>query len=1160
MKKKVFVGRENELEMFRSSMRKLTAKKFPGEAFARTFLVYGVGGMGKTSLCNRFMIIVAEEFPSLHPVFVDWDLCKNHGSTFTPEELLDAVARELEKEFHSEIKPYSGAKKDIKAEQEKIQKILDRNMHLLEQVSGLAEKAMTVGTGIPILGSLASTGLSFIGKGLSAADEKILKERAGISDDKWRLFKDPAAALADRLLECIEKITAKKERRLILVLDTCELIAESEEWFTERFLVKLINENRNVALVFSGRNNPYSQRPIKIGGQSRDIREIRGMADLLSFSPYSIDMLVFSRKDIEKYFNEMGLVIVDEQVTDFVQTYSRGVPYAVDLLTNAMDRIGTERFVKDFDAEEFREQLKKTSSEEDVIRCISRRFLKYCLDEPGEKHDRDRIFTIAALQDMDSAVLKAVWGVEKPFDLLQELQAKYALFIRDNKLHDVVKDFLVEYLIENKNLRDDVIRPAMAKALPIYRQKYEAECEKEPIWEDRAREPRWKEALLKLMNALVWYSPDDAAEFFIHRGIELFLISSSLVRELKGLLNIFLETGDDVHGRDRNKIYALVDALNVFEWWIWGDKDRKELPRVLSFCIEALGEWKLVPVHSAILHLIKGRTEYHLKNYDSAFNTLLVKVDGMLLDKSLKNKLAEGATEVGLKFCVNENNLFFFSEKAMEAFTRVVQLDEKKSIYFYHLAMMFVLERNYAKAIEFCKKAIELDPKEAVSYYGIGNVYYNLEDYNKAFEMYQKAIELDPQFAAIYNGIGNVYSVLEKYDKAIEMYQKAIYLDPKFAHAYNGSGNVYMDLKKYDKAIEMYQKAIELDPKFALPYNGLGYACSGLMEYEKAIEMYRKAIELDPKYTYAYYGLGYVYCNLEDYNKAIEMFQKAIGLDPKFALPYNGLGNVYFAIKEYEKALDMYQKAIELDPKLTLAYNGSGNVYSALKSYDKAIEMYQKAIEIDPKYAYPYNGLGNVYSDLEEYDRAIEMYRKAIDIDPKFALPYCGSGEVYYNLEDYNKTIVMYQKAIELDPHDASPHDELGYLYLHLGHYPEAITYLEKSVELEPNIAGYVNLGIAYYRLGDVETGISYFEKTLSLSMDISPIETVLQLCKVIALSGLDRYEEAHSLLVHIEKNTVSSREKNDFLAVLNILSGASQPPKGITAVIQKAEEMWGRD
>ena len=42
------------------------------------------------------------------------------------------------------------------------------------------------------------------------------------------------------------KITAKKDGHLVLELDTCELFAKIEEWFTHRFLVPLINKNRNV--------------------------------------------------------------------------------------------------------------------------------------------------------------------------------------------------------------------------------------------------------------------------------------------------------------------------------------------------------------------------------------------------------------------------------------------------------------------------------------------------------------------------------------------------------------------------------------------------------------------------------------------------------------------------------------------------------------------------------------------------------------------------------------------------------------------------------------------------------------------------------------------------------------------------------------------------
>ncbi|HLP45949.1 MAG TPA: hypothetical protein VK469_08385, partial [Candidatus Kapabacteria bacterium] len=131
---------------------------------------------------------------------------------------------------------------------------------------------------------------------------------------------------------------------------------------------------------------------------------------------------------------------------------------------------------------------------------------------------------------------------------------------------------------------------------------------------------------------------------------------------------------------------------------------------------------------------------------------------------------------------------------------------------------------------------------------------------------------------------------------------------------------------------------------------------------------------------------------------------------------------------------------------------------------------------------------------------------------------------------------------------------------LQLGRYAESITHLEKSVEFEPNIGFYANLGIAYYRLDDVGSGISYFEKALSLSTDISATKTFSQLNKVTALCGLGRDDEDLALLDELAKNSIAPGYKDGLLADWNLLAGAPQPPKGITAVIRKAEELWGGD
>lgn len=68
-----------------------------------------------------------------------------------------------------------------------------------------AGKVVAGGTQNKILGEVVTMGLNLVGKGLSALDEKYLKERAGVSDDMLRLYRDPASGLADTLLDCIRR-------------------------------------------------------------------------------------------------------------------------------------------------------------------------------------------------------------------------------------------------------------------------------------------------------------------------------------------------------------------------------------------------------------------------------------------------------------------------------------------------------------------------------------------------------------------------------------------------------------------------------------------------------------------------------------------------------------------------------------------------------------------------------------------------------------------------------------------------------------------------------------------------------------------------------------------------------------------------------------------
>jgi len=83
------------------------------------------------------------------------------------------------------------------------------------------------------------------------------------------------------------------------------------------------------------------------------------------------------------------------------------------------------------------------------------------------------------------------------------------------------------------------------------------------------------------------------------------------------------------------------------------------------------------------------------------------------------------------------------------------------------------------KALEDFTRAIQIDPTKADGYLGRANTLQTLGQYEASLQDYDKAIDIDPKLANAYVNRGSTYSHLGKYKKAIADYEKALALDPK---------------------------------------------------------------------------------------------------------------------------------------------------------------------------------------------------------------------------------------------------------------------------------------------------------------------------------------------------------------------------------------------
>ncbi len=1005
MNHKIFVGRENELEFFRSTMKKLVNNKTDERPFSNTILIYGVGGMGKSSLCSKFIDIANTEYPDVIQISIDWDRYK-HGCTFSPSELLDIICDAIPNNFSKDLKPYLDAKKDLKNFAEEINRQVEESSKFANTIGKAAPTVTTAFGGNPEIGMAISAGVNVVEKTVQQLYKKYLKDKRGISSEQLLLYQFPELVLAERLRESINSIIHKMHMRFLLLFDTCELIRQSEEWFVDNFVVPFVDGNKHSIIIYSGRDNIRDDRIATVDAKAASIR---GIANKLSFhEPYCIDMKLFSIVDIDNYIGQQFEIGVSEEVINFVQTFSRGVPYAVELLVNALHRLGTDSTIRDFKSDHFQKQLKQSSSNEGIIKTVAERFIIYCFHSEDNRADLFKIYTIAILRDCNPIILREIWHVEDPAETLRMLAGKYTFFIGIEKLHDVVQEFLIEHILRTQLLREGDAKNIAILAFPLYQNIYQNICDKVPEWEQRPREPQWKNAVLNLLNVLSWKDPSEAANYFIKIGIELLLFDCSLISTLKIPLDKFIRMDGLIWGRQRQQIDELMEAAKAFKWYSFSDK-------VLSFCNKALMEWKLDPSHMAIIHIIKGRMLYNQKDYDGALKVLLKDYDNTILNVAVRNKLASALDDVGGRFCLHKNNYYVFSKKALIAFESVVELNDRSSSYLYHLAVMLRQSGQPEKALPYYSKSLDINSKSEYVWFSQGKALYDLGRIEDSIVSHQKAIKFNPKYISPYRSLANIYLDLGQYDDAIAIYDRFIEISPKNNSVYCYLGNIYVTLGQYDDAGISFNKAIEISPSDTDAQLALAFAYFDLDKLTEAEYILDKVKESDPESPWLFNGLGVLQNCRGNYKEAIEYFEKAIALETEDIGPlYNNMGDSYMNLKQYEKSIEIYDKAIANNSRY--AYSRLGYVYLIIGEYGRAVDSLLKAINSQKNSTVPLINLAIAYMCLGKFEEAEHHFNEVIRlcINLKAIPDLLNNVVAHTGLRTYDKAVAILNNIKEL--------------------------------------------------------------------------------------------------------------------------------------------------
>jgi tetratricopeptide (TPR) repeat protein/uncharacterized protein (DUF433 family) len=431
--------------------------------------------------------------------------------------------------------------------------------------------------------------------------------------------------------------------------------------------------------------------------------------------------------------------------------------------------------------------------------------------------------------------------------------------------------------------------------------------------------------------------------------------------------------------------------------------------------------------------------------------------------------------------------------KAIEAYRETIKLQPNFSDVYYHLAMLYLKQKDYSHAASSLNKALELN-QETVIPQKPGLV-----------DRVRNVLKLDytPKFsnkfailALLHAKLGETYVLAGKYEEAKGIYQDLLATAEKVSKsgttypleipAYYGMARVYMVSQDFNAAVREYNKILKLNPQpslITLARQSIGQIYVQQNKYQEALFEYQEALRLNPEDANSYLGLSSVHLLSGQNSEALAALKEAIRINPPYAEAYKALGDVYFKQNKTFDAIEAYKQALQIKPEYPEALNKLGLVYAKQQANTEAIQYYQKALRIDPKFPGARTNLGLIYSRSGKYSEAISEFIQVLQENPADIWAHLGIGIIHAKQGHHLEAEAKYMEALHIDPDFAPAHNYLGQLYADQKKFSEALTEYEKALKLDPTYAeAYANLGTTYAEMERYEEALSELKKALSLN------------------------------------------------------------------------------
>ncbi len=853
--RKIFVGRANELHFFTEYI--LT----PEDPAYNIISIYGDGGVGKSTLVNRYIEMVHS------PAFQDYCLAAIVDERqATPASMMEKFTTQLHmhQEFSRALAHYKEAVRKLQDEQETMQDAV------LQRAPDFAGAAVE---GVPVIGPLLRESLKM------TTSHVLDRYQTGRTTLVSARLEDPISDLTQAFITEINHMAespvttgnsekTKRRRRILLIFDTFEQLAsEAAPWLLDYFLSADISNS--IIILTAGRI------PIE-----RSLPD-----DPKRWLPYrdnkiisSISLGSFSFQETQAYLEQRGITTPER--IDSIWQLSHGLPLYLSLLTSDphSDVDPTTDVVANF--------LRWIPQSENVKRRL-------VLDASlfSRPFNQDDLTAFSYMPENECAYFYQ-WLIQQPFVDYATQDGRYSY-------HELAEDLFSRHLYQRSPNACYTARRALASHYQSELTAFEAQGHAKYYESDG-----WLTLALALAQQLFLLSDGPshaAAGDQILQAYELTKQEEEITRVLRSIAQVELynQANDDAR-QIATLLVNYIEAEPMSEQFITA---------ATALVQKFTGPRTLSPVQMAHIYGNRGLSYRTIKD-----NTSAIADFGRALE--ITPDYAWAYANRGITHRLNHDN-----EPALQDLNAAIALDDKLDWAYAARGEIYRYLRKNDLAVQDFTRAIALDPEYAQAYGSRGRSYRHMGKLQQSIADYDRAIALDPEIVWFYAHQGENYRDIGKYNYAIKLYNHALALEPEsFFWAYGSRGYTYFRLRDYKRAIEDFTRAIELAPDYVWGYSQRGRVYRHLDMLDKALADLNRALELDPSDAWTYSHRGLVYSYLHEYELALADSNRAIELDPRYSNAYGRRGSTYIDLGELDLAAADFARNLELAPNDTLAH------------------------------------------------------------------------------------------------------------------------------------------------------------------------------------------------------------------------------------------------